>query len=99
MAEALVTRLLRNLGEEFAERYAKDGPKAWQWLMIEVMRNMHLLAASGMVGDVHSIVAIARDVENHVRSLSGKKGGGTAQLPLDAIGEKWRAQQSREGPG
>ena len=72
----------------------RDTGKAWSQLMLQLMRHLALLTRSGVISNLKDVLAVARDVEEHIRKVSAVGGGrdGEQRLPMDEIGQKWRVE-------
>jgi len=94
-AKQLTTpELLEIISEEFIATYSQDTGKAWSQLMLQLMRHLALLTSSGVVANLKEILAVAREVEEHIRKVSAIGGGrdGELRLPMDEIGSRWRVE-------
>jgi hypothetical protein len=62
--------------------------------MLKLMKHLSLLTRSGMVTNLKDLLAVAREVEEHIRKVSAVGGGrdGEQHLPMDEIGSRWRVE-------
>jgi hypothetical protein len=86
------------MGREFLTTYALDTGRAWTQIMLSVMRHLALLAASDRVQNLKELLAVAREVEEHIRKTVAVGGGrdGEQRLPMDEIGSRWRVEQQSD---
>lgn len=86
--------MLNEIGDEFLINYGTDTGKAWSQLMLKLMKHLSLLTRSGMVTNLKDLLAVAREVEEHIRKVSAVGGGrdGEQRLPMDEIGSRWRVE-------
>jgi hypothetical protein len=87
--------VLNIISAEFVASYAQDTGKAWSDLMLQLMRHLALMTESGVVNNLKEILAVAREVEEHIRKVSAIGGSrdGEQRLPMDEIGSRWRVEQ------
>jgi hypothetical protein len=62
--------------------------------MLQLMKHLALLTHSGVVANLKDLIAVAREVEEHIRKVSAVGGGrdGEQRLPMDEIGARWRVE-------
>src|SRR5215467_12143361 len=86
--------ILNIISAEFVGNYAVDTGKAWSDLMLQLMRHLAALTESGVVTNLKEILAVAREVEEHIRKVSAIGGSrdGEQRLPMDEIGSRWRVE-------
>jgi hypothetical protein len=66
--------------------------------MLKLMQYLGLLTESGVVTNLKEIIAVAREVEEHIRKTVAVGGGrdGELRLPMDEIGSRWRVEQQSD---